>query len=87
MFRRKCNTTMSERELAVLAHARAEVEKMPAVLARTGPGPVRVFCYECRRDHRVQRTVHGMRCDCGSASFRVLGALALPVEPPMEAVA
>lgn len=86
-FRRKRNTTMSERELAVLSSAQAEVRKMPAILARGSASEFRIHCYECRRDHRITRSVYGTRCDCGSTSFRTLGALDLPAEPPMGAVA
>lgn len=87
MFRRKRNTTMSERELAILSAAKAEVERMPETLARTSGASIRIHCYECRRDHRITRSVHGTVCHCGSTSFRTLGALALPVAPPAEAVA
>lgn len=86
-FRRKRNTTMSERELAVLSQAQAEVRKMPAILARGSASEFRIHCYECRRDHRITRSIYGTRCDCGSTSFRTLRTLDLPVEPPMGAVA
>ncbi|HAM55616.1 MAG TPA: hypothetical protein DCQ64_09490 [Candidatus Rokubacteria bacterium] len=72
---------MDERELAVLNHARAEVAKMPEVLDRTDGFTLRIHCYSCRRDHRIQRSVHGTVCTCGSTSWRPLGACEIPPFP------
>lgn len=79
MFRRQRSTTISERELAVLNQARAEVAKMPDVLSRHDGMTTLVTCYSCRRDHRIKRSVHGTFCPCGSTSFHPRGVLDVPV--------
>lgn len=72
---------MTEGEFAMLERARGEVAKMPAVLERMGSASLRIYCYGCKRDHRITRSVHGTRCHRGSSSFTYLRALDMAPVP------